>query len=71
MGEVQRELPTTSRLYVCASVHRADNQRVAASALSSGTVLNAIKVFGATLCTVLTMVSNNKRFLGGRRTPPR
>jgi hypothetical protein len=38
-------------------------------ALSSGTVLNAIDVLGAALCKVLRIVSNNKRFLGGRRTP--
>src|SRR6516165_658431 len=48
----------------------ADNQRAAASALSSGSVLNAVAALGAALCTVLTMVSNKKRFLGGRRTPP-
>jgi hypothetical protein len=44
----------------------ADNQRAAASALSSGTVLNAIEVLGAVLCTVFTMVS---KVLGWEANP--
>jgi hypothetical protein len=35
------------------------NQRAAASALSSGTVLNAMAAAGAALCTALTTPSNS------------
>jgi len=38
-----------------------DNHRAAASALSSGRVLNAITAAGATLWTALTTVSNTAR----------
>jgi hypothetical protein len=46
------------------------NQRAAASALSSGRVLNAMNAFGAALCTVFTTVSSNHRLFGGSRMPP-
>ena len=46
------------------------NQRAAASAVSSGRVLNAMDAFGAALCTVLTTVSSNDRLFGGSRIPP-
>ena len=37
------------------------NQRAAASALSSGTVLNAMAASGAALCTAFTTTSNSAR----------
>src|ERR1700692_3617098 len=48
----------------------ASNQRAAASAVSSGRVLNAMNAFGAALCTVFTTVSSNDRLFGGSRIPP-
>ena len=42
----------------------ADNQRAAASALSSGMVLNAIEVLGAVLCTVFTQGLKQKKVFG-------
>lgn len=44
--------------------------RAAASALSSGRVLNAIAAPGAALRTALMTTSNSARLRGGRRTPP-
>ena len=41
------------------------NQRAAASAVSSGRVLNAMDAFDAALCTVFTTVSSNDRLFGG------
>ena len=46
------------------------SQRAAASAVSSGRVLNAMDAFGAALCTVFTTVSSNDRLFGGSRIPP-
>jgi type IV secretory pathway TrbD component len=46
------------------------NQRVAASAVSSGLVLNAIAAFGVALWTAFTTVSNKSRLFGGSRRPP-
>jgi hypothetical protein len=46
------------------------NQRAAASAVSSGRVLNAIDALGAALWTALMTVSNSCRFFGGSRRPP-
>ena len=40
------------------------------STLSSGSVLNAIEVLGAVLCTVFTMVSK-KKVLGRKANPTR
>jgi hypothetical protein len=45
------------------------NQRAAASAVSSGRVLNAMDALGAALCTALITVSSNARLFGGRRMP--
>ena len=42
----------------------------AASAVSSGRVLNAIVAFGAALWMMFTTVSNNARLLGGSLRPP-
>src|ERR1700722_11799290 len=46
------------------------SQRAAASAVSSGRVLNAIEAPGSNLWTVLTISSNRSKFLGGIRMPP-
>jgi hypothetical protein len=46
------------------------NQRAAASAVSSGRVLNAMTTLGAALWTALTTLSNNSRLFGGSRRPP-
>ena len=46
------------------------NQRDAASALSSGRVLNAMNAPGAALCTALITASNSSKLFGGRRMPP-
>jgi hypothetical protein len=46
------------------------NQRAAASAVSSGRVLNAIDVLGAALWTALITVSNSCRLFGGSLRPP-
>ena len=45
------------------------NPRAAASALSSGRVLKAIAVPGATVRIALMTTSNSARLRGGRRTP--
>ena len=50
-------------------VQSAFSQRAAASALSSGRVLNAIAASGAALCTALITASNIDRLCGGRRMP--
>ena len=50
-------------------VQSAFSQRAAASALSSGRVLNAIAASGAALCTALITASNIDRLWGGRRMP--
>ena len=50
-------------------VQSACSQRAAASALSSGRVLNAIAASGAALCTALITASNIDRLWGGRRMP--
>ena len=50
-------------------VQSAFSQRAAASALSSGRVLNAIAAAGAALCTALITASNIDRLWGGRRMP--
>ena len=50
-------------------VQSAFSQRAAASALSSGRVLNAIPASGAALCTALITASNIDRLWGGRRMP--
>jgi hypothetical protein len=57
------------RWKLCVSVHSAFSQRAAASALSSGRVLNAIAASGAALCTALITASNIDRLWGGRRMP--
>jgi hypothetical protein len=46
------------------------NQRAAASAVSSGTVLNAIGVSGTVLRTALTTTSSSQVLFGGSRMPP-
>src|SRR5271156_531779 len=51
------------------SCRKFDNQRAVASTLSSGIVLDAIDALGAAFFTALTTVWNNRRFLGGSRTP--
>ena len=51
------------------AVQSALSQRAAASALSSGRVLNAIAASGAALCTALITASNIDRLWGGRRMP--
>jgi hypothetical protein len=51
------------------SVQSALSQRAAASALSSGRVLNAIAASGAALCSALITASNIDRLWGGRRMP--
>lgn len=45
------------------------NQRAAASAVSSGRVLNAIDALGAALRTALITVSSSDRLFGGSRMP--
>jgi hypothetical protein len=45
------------------------HQRAAASAVSSGRVLNAMNVQGAARCTALITASNSSKLFGGRRTP--
>jgi hypothetical protein len=46
------------------------NQRAAASAVSSGRVLNAMAALGAALWAALTILSNKSRLFGGSRRPP-
>jgi hypothetical protein len=46
------------------------SQRAAASAVSSGRVLNAIEALGADLRTAFTISSKRSRLLGGIRIPP-
>ena len=46
------------------------SQRAAASAVSSGRVLNAIEAVGSDLCTAFTTCSNRSKLLGGIRRPP-
>jgi predicted ABC-type transport system involved in lysophospholipase L1 biosynthesis ATPase subunit len=46
------------------------NQRAAASAVSSGFVLNAIAALGAALWTALITLSNSSRLFGGSLRPP-
>ena len=57
------------RWKLCLAVQSAFSQRAAASALSSGRVLNAIAASGAALCTALITASNIDRLWGGRRMP--
>ena len=68
-----RRFPSTCRLghrwKLCLAVQSAFSQRAAASALSSGRVLNAIAASGAALCTALITASNIDRLWGGRRMP--
>ena len=51
------------------AVQSAFSQRAAASALSSGRVLNAIAASGAALCTALITASNIDRLWDSRRMP--
>jgi hypothetical protein len=46
------------------------NQRAAASAVSSGRVLNAMEALGAALRTALMTISNRGRLFGGSLMPP-
>ena len=74
-GTDQSTVPLTRRSQMgrrwklCLVVQSALSQRAAASALSSGRVLNAIAASGAALCTALITASNIDRLWGGRRMP--
>jgi hypothetical protein len=64
------------RYFLCAALvepgtcHSAFNQRAAASAVSSGRVLNAMRAVVADLCTAFTIASNSSKLFGGIRMPP-